>query len=299
MRRMGIVNGVLAPMEPDKWTVWNTPDAELLAKIGPGEVTRAVPWSGLTREQKDFQRTKMAIHAAMITRMDAEIGKVLRQVDAMGAGEDTVVLFVSDNGASSEQLIRGDGHDASAPPGSARSYLGLGPGWSSNSNAPFRLHKSWLHEGGIASPLIVRWTNGVKDRNALRRTPAHFVDIVPTLVDLAGGGPTRPDGGPPLSGRSLAPAFGRDREIAREFLYFNHNNNRALRVGNWKLLSTGEKGPWELFDLSKDRCEQRNLAALQGGRVDRMARLWEEQDAGYARVREAAAPTTKTRMAGG
>ena len=160
MQRMGIVNCPLAPLEPNMWTRWNTPDEELFAKIGPGEVTRAVPWSTLTAEQKQFQRTKMAIHAAMITRMDTEIGKVLKQLQAMGAERDTVVIFLSDNGASSEQIIRGDGHDSSAPMGSARTHLGLGPGWSSCANAPFRLHKSWVNEGGIATPLIVRWPNG-------------------------------------------------------------------------------------------------------------------------------------------
>ena len=116
MTRMGLISCSLAPLEPNMWTKWNTPDAELLAKIGPGEVTRAVPWSSLTKEQKDFQGTKMAIHAAMTTRMDTEIGKVLSQIEAMGQTRDTVVIFLSDNGASSEQLIRGDGHDSTAPP---------------------------------------------------------------------------------------------------------------------------------------------------------------------------------------
>ena len=293
MRRMGLVNCALAPREPGMWTTWNTPDAELIAKIGKGEVTRAVAWSSLTPEQKEFQRLKMALHAAMISRMDAEIGKVLKQVDAMGATNDTVVLFLSDNGASSEQLIRGDGHDATAPPGSARTFLGLGPGWSTNSNTPFRLHKSWLHEGGIASPLIVHWPNGIKDRNALRHDPCHFVDVGPTLIDLAGGS------APALSGKSIAPAFQKSGAVTRDFLYFNHNNNRALRVGNWKALSTGQNGPWELYDLSKDRCEQRNLAGSEPGRLKRMVELWERQDAEYARVREAAPPTAKPRMAGG
>src|SRR5258708_31677299 len=105
------------------WTRWNTPDEELLAKVGPGEVARAVAWNALTAEQKKLQRTKMAIHAAMITRMDLEIGKVLDQLQAMNAYHDTVILFLSDNGASSEQLIRGDGHDSGAPLGSARSFL--------------------------------------------------------------------------------------------------------------------------------------------------------------------------------
>ena len=145
MRRTGLVNCALAPLEPNMWTRWNTPDEELVAKIGRGEVTRAVPWSTLTPEQKSLQRTKMAIHAAMITRMDVEIGKTLNQLEAMGASRDTVILFLSDNGASSEQLIRGDGHDRTAPLGSARSFLGLGPGWSTCSNTPFRLHKSWVN----------------------------------------------------------------------------------------------------------------------------------------------------------
>ena len=298
MRRMGLIDCSLAPLEPNMWTRWNTPDEELFAKIGKGEVTRAVPWSSLTTEQKEFQRAKMAIHAAMITRMDLEIGKLLRQVEAMGATRDTVVIFLSDNGASSEQLIRGDGHDASAPLGSARTFLGLGPGWSSCSNAPFRLHKSWVNEGGIASPLIVHWPAGIRDRNQLRHDPCHFVDIVPTIVDLAGGKATA-EGGPPLAGRSIAPAFQKDGAAPHEFIYFNHNNNRAIRKGDWKLIATGTEGPWELYDLKRDRSEQHDLAASQPDRVNQLAGLWQDRDTEYARVREAAPPTNKKRMPGG
>jgi arylsulfatase A-like enzyme len=298
MRRMGLINCPLAPLEPNMWTRWNTPDEELFAKIGPGEVTRALPWSTLNPEQKAFQRTKMAIHAAMITRMDAEIGKVLKQVETMGALRDTVVVFLSDNGASSEQLIRGDGHERTAPPGSAQSFLGLGPGWSSCSNAPFRLHKSWVNEGGIASPLIVHWPNGIADRNQLRHDPCHFVDVVPTLVDLAGGS-TRVEGGPPLAGRSIAPAFRKDGAAPRDFLYFNHNDNRAIRMGDWKLIGTGKDGPWELYDMARDRSEQHDVAAGAKARVEKMAAMWTEQDAAYAKTRESAPPTRKKRMAGG
>jgi len=298
MRAMGIVNCGLPPLEPNMWTKWNTPDEELLAKIGAGEVARAVPWSTLTREEQRLQRTKMAIHAAMVTRIDLEIGKVLEQLRTMNAERDTVVLFLSDNGASSEQLIRGDGHDPAAPPGSARSYLGLGPGWSSCSNTPLRLHKSWVNEGGIASPLIVHWPNGIKDRDKLRRNPGHFVDVLPTLVDLAGGSvdAVAESRAPPLAGRSLAPAFQRDGTAAHECLYFNHSNNRAIRVGDWKLIATGQEGPWELYDLGKDRCEQQDLAAANPDRVRRLAALWKEQDDEYVRRRESWAPTTKRRM---
>lgn len=301
MRRMGLVNCALPPLEPNMWTRWNTPDGQLIATIGPGEVTRAVAWSTLTPEQKRFQRTKMAIHAAMITRMDLEIGKVLSQVEAMGAARDTLVVFLSDNGASSEQLIRGDGHDAAAPPGSARSFLGLGPGWSSCSNTPLRLHKSWVNEGGIASPLIVHWPNGIKDQDKLRHDPCHFVDILPTLVDLAGGDPAKnaPPGGPPLAGRTLAPAFRRDGGAPHDFLYFNHNNNRAIRVGDSKLIATGEQGPWELYALATDRCELKNLADVHPDRVQKLAAMWRERDEAFARLRESAPPTTRPRMRAG
>jgi arylsulfatase len=237
----------------------------------------------------------MAIHAAMITRMDVEIGKLLKQVEAMGQLDDTVVLFLSDNGASSEQLIRGDGHDSSAPLGSARTHLGLGPGWASCSNAPFRLHKSWVNEGGIASPLIVQWPNGFKARNQLRHDPCHFVDVLPTLVDLAGGNPAAPSG-PGLAGRSIAPAFAKDGSVSRDFLYFNHNHNRAIRVGDWKLISTGDDGPWELYDLAKDRAEQKNLAGAQPDRVRELAVKWKQIDDGFARERESAPPSAKTLM---
>ncbi|MEO7650695.1 MAG: arylsulfatase, partial [Bryobacteraceae bacterium] len=265
MRRMGLINTPLSALEPDIRPAWNTTDQELLAKIGPGEVMNAVPWSTLTAGQKKFQRTKMAIHAAMITRMDREIGRVLNQLKAMDAFRDTLILFLSDNGASAEQLIRADGHDPAAAPGSGRSHLCLGPGWSSNSNAPFRLHKSWVHEGGIASPLIAHWPAGIRDHGKLRHNPCHFVDLVPTLVDLAGGNANSlaPAGAPPLAGRSITPAFAKDGTVPREFLYFNHSNNRAIRVGDTKAVAIGKDGPWELYDLKTDRAEQKNLAPSQ------------------------------------
>ena len=134
MRRMGLVNCALAPLEPKMWTPWNTPDEELFAKIGKAEVARAVPWSTLTPEQKDFQRTKMAIHAAMITRMDLEIGKVLDQLKAMDAERDTVVLFSATTAraraADSRRRTR------SGAPQSAKSFR-YRPRMGGCSNAPF------------------------------------------------------------------------------------------------------------------------------------------------------------------
>ena len=294
LRKMGIVNCGLAPLEPNVWPSWNLSEAELHARVGPGEVARAVPWSSLSEEQKRLQRTKMAIYAAMITRMDQEIGRVIGQLKAMGAFRDTVIFFLSDNGASAELIIRADGHDPRAEPGSARTHLCLGPGWSTASNTPFRLHKSWVHEGGIASPWIVHWPAGIRDAGALRHDCCHFIDVPVTLLELAGGDPNRPpaEGAPRFSGISIASAFARDGILRREFLYFNHNNNRALRVGDWKLVAAGADGPWELYDLARDRAEQDNLIARFPERAEKLAARWKQLDEEFARQRETSPPAS-------
>ena len=298
MKKMGLVNCPLAPFDPGIWPGWNLPSEELTARIGPGEVTRAVPWASLTAVQQTFQRAKMAIHAAMIDRMDQEIGRVVTQLKAMNAFDNTVIVFVSDNGASAEQLIRGDGHDPQAAPGSALSHLCLGPGWSTAANTPFRLHKSWVHEGGISSPWIMHWPKGIADHGKLRHTPCHLVDLLPTMLDLAGGDPRGnlvPDA-PPLAGRSLAKAFPRDVRVERDYLYFHHNQNRALRVGDFKLVAIGQNGPWALYDLAKDRSEQHDLASSQPERVSQMAARWKQIDQGFVTTREAATPASLPRM---
>jgi arylsulfatase len=286
MTDMGIVNCELSPLQPNVKPGWNLKEDALAKRIGPGEAGRAVPWNKLTDAQKTFQATKMAIHAAMIDRMDREIGRVLNKLKSIGALENTVIMFLSDNGASAEQMIRSDGHDPSAAPGSWRSHLCLGPGWSTASNTPFRMHKSWVHEGGIASPLIVHWPAGLKARGKLRHNPGHFVDVLPTVLELAGverpagwkGKPT-----PPLAGRSIASAFTRDNSADHEFLYFNHSGNRAIRVGHWKLVSAGRKGPWELYDLRTDRCELKNLAAKYPEKVSELSKAWQSREKAFRR----------------
>lgn len=282
LREIGMVNCDLAALEPDVTAGWSLSEEKLTEMIGPGESGRAVPWTELTEEQKRFQATKMAIHAGMIDRMDHDIGRVLDQIKAMGAFEDTLILFVSDNGASAEQIIRGDMHDPSAPLGSARSYLCLGPGWSTAANTPFRLHKSWVHEGGTASPLIAHWPKGIAARGELRHNPCHFIDFLPTILELAGGqapsGPPDTEAGPPLPGKSLVPVFAKDGTVKHEFLYFHHIGHRAIRVGDWKLVAKGKDGPWELYDLKTDRCEQKNLADRHPQKVREMAQLWQDSE---------------------
>lgn len=279
LRAEGIIDCDLSKPEPQTIPKWNLPEKDLHERIGPGEAGHAVPWTDLSDEQRRFQATKMAIHAAMVHRMDRDIGRVLDQIKAMNAHEDTLVFFLSDNGASAEQIIRGDGHDPAAAPGSAASYLCLGPGWSTAANTPFRLHKSWVHEGGIATPLIVHWPKGIAARGALRHTTGHCIDFVPTLLDLLKIDPPKTwnDLEPPaLPGRSLLPAFAQDRQIKRDFFFFSHINNRALRVGDYKLVRTQADADWSLYNLAKDRDESENLAQKLPDKVKEMADLWLE-----------------------
>ena len=277
-KTMGIVNTSLSALEREVGPPYDF--SEELKKLGPGEINRPLPWLDLTTEQREFQATKMSIHAAMVDRMDQEIGRVLAQVKAMGASDNTLVLFLSDNGASAELMVRGDGHDVNAAPGSAGSFLCLGPGFSSAANTPFRRHKTWVHEGGIATPLIVQWPKGIATRGELRHNPGHLVDLVPTILEITGtkalgtvdGKPV-----PPAPGRSLVPAFTKDGSVSHEFIWWQHEGNRALRAGDWKIVAAGTEAPWELYDLKTDRAESHNLALQKPDKVSELAKLWTQQ----------------------
>lgn len=290
-RELGIKVGDLSPLEPDVGPPYHFP--EQLKILGPGEINRPLPWEELTEEQRRFQATKMAIHAAMIDRMDQEIGRVLDQLRDMDALDNTFVCFLSDNGASAEIMVRGDGHDPEAAPGSAETYLCLGPGFSSAANTPFRRHKTWVHEGGISTPFIVSWPDGIQAKNELRSTVGHVIDIAPTVLDLAGVSIT-PRNAPPMPGTSLKPAFNCDSTPLHEELWFYHESNRALRQGDWKIVHGSKVRPfpwrqsaeaaaeklletnWSLYNLAEDRAEQTDLAEMYPVKVKAMAERWAE-----------------------
>ena len=283
-QEMGITRTTLSALEREVGPPYAFPEA--MEKLGPGEVNRPLPWSELTEEQRRFQATKMAIHAAMVDRMDQEIGRIVTQLKAMGAYQNTLILFASDNGASAEIMVRNGGHDPQAAPGSAASYLCLGPGFSSASNTPHRRHKTWVHEGGISTPLIAHWPAGIAARGELRHTPAHVIDFVPTVLELAGIQKPKEWNGEPVPeapGKSLVPALPRDETIARDSLWWLHEGHRAVRVGDWKLVAA--KGdPWALYDLRSDRAERHDLAASMPDKAGELRQVWEQQTASFTEL---------------
>lgn len=274
LREMGIVNGGLSRLDPDIVPRRNLTESELREKVDRREIAHAVSWRSLTPAEREFQAEKMAVHAAMVHRIDLEIGRVMRQLEKMGAVEDTLVFFLSDNGASAEQFVRRSLHIPGAEVGSPDSYLCIGPGWSSASNTPFRLHKSWVHEGGIATPLIVHWPAAIEGGGELRTSPSHLIDLLPTIKEVLGDG-ARPDtSAPPLPGISLVPEFQRDGALQREYLWWDHDGNRAIRVGDWKLVSL-RSSAWELYDLGQDRAESHNLAERHPDKARELASAWQ------------------------
>ena len=270
-----------------------------IEKLGSGEVNRPIPWSMLTPEQKEFQISKMAVHAAMIDEMDVSIGRIVEHIKQQkGRWENTLVMFLSDNGASAEIMVRGDGHDPQAPAGAGASYLCLGPGWSTVSNTPFRRHKTWNHEGGIATPMIAHWPNVIKPQSEPIETPRHVVDVVPTILELAAlpkqadsnrrvepveGGVRKP---PAFAGESFLEDLQQDvaqnTDVKTErILWWQHEGNRALRWGEWKIVAAGKDAQWELYNLNVDRSETHDLATLHADVVDRLVKKWHEMTAQF------------------
>lgn len=272
-KKLGLQVAALSPLEPEVGPPYDFPEA--LEQLGPGEINRPLPWEKLTQEQQPFQAAKMALHAAMIDRMDREIGRVIAELKAMNAFDNTLIVFLSDNGASAEIMVRGDGHDPAAAPGSAATHLCLGPGFSSAANTPFRRHKTWVHEGGISTPFIAHWPAGIPEKNALRTKPAHVIDLAPTVLQLAGAPVAALPGAPALPGRSLVPAFAANDAEIHDALWFYHENNRALRQGDWKIVADNRTEAWSLYHLAEDRAEQHDLAAAQPERVQAMAAHWQ------------------------
>ncbi len=231
-------------------------------------------WDSLSPEKKDLFDLKMAVYAAQIDRMDQNIGRLLAKLRELGVEENTLVLFLQDNGGCAEEVNRGA---KGAPPGVADSFLSYGLPWAHASNTPFRLYKHWVHEGGISTPLIANWPAVIKKKGALTEQPGHLIDLMATCLDVAKAGYPREFNGhavTPLEGKSLLPIFeGKTRE-EHEAIFWEHEGNRAVRQGKWKLVSRFPGG-WELYDLEADRTELHDTAIEHPDKVKELSALYD------------------------
>ena len=259
-----------------------------------------------TVANKPWEVRCMEVYAAMIERMDQGVGKVVDSLEQNHCLENTLILFMQDNGGCQEEVgrVAQPRQDQYAPipadaisteiypkqtrdgrpvlmgpevmPGPDNTYIAYGPGWANSSNTPFRLYKHYVHEGGISTPLIAHWPKGIQRKGELERQPGHLIDIMATCIDVGNARYPRQRNAvevTPPQGKSLVPAF-QGQALNREALYWEHEGNHAIRIGNWKLVAKGEEGPWELYDVSTDRAEMHDLAAQQPERVAQMAGQW-------------------------
>jgi arylsulfatase A-like enzyme len=236
---------------------------------------RVQAWDNLSDKDKDRFDHIMAIYAACIAHMDTAVGRVVAALKQRDVLDNTLIMFMSDNGGNAESGP--DGRLEGDSPGAAGSTVFCGQSWATLENTPFRRYKHYNHEGGIATPLVVHWPAGFAARGELRQQPGHLVDIMATCVDVGDAKyPAQFQGKPiiAMEGRSLVPAFA-DKPIEREALYWEHEGNAAVRVGDWKLVRFGRNGTWELYDLKADRTELHDLAAGQPERAKELAAKWD------------------------
>jgi len=226
------------------------------------------PWDDI--EDKEWWAHLMAVYAAMMDRMDQGIGRVMDTLREIGEDENTLVLFLSDNGGCHESVAGRNLHDPDSVVGERGSYLGYKRPWANASNTPFRLFKHWIHEGGIATPLVARWPAQIRGGGNLTGQTGHIVDFMPTFLEMAGAEyPETHQGQPvtPHAGRSLLPIFRGEEREAHPRIYWEHMNNRAVRAGDWKLVSTKDD-TWELYNLAEDRTELNNLIETEAERAE-------------------------------
>ncbi len=236
-------------------------------------------WTDVSEADRSEWDLRMSVYSAMIDCMDRGIGRVLDSIHRIGAAENTVVLFLSDNGASAEALDSWPNPDRGNVPGSvtgtSESHRCLEVGWANAANTPFREHKMWVQEGGISSPFIISWPGRIAATGTFTNEVGHIIDLMPTCLNLAGVAyPQELQGRKliPLEGHSLVPVF-QGHELGPRNLAWEHEGNRAIRSGDWKLVASF-RGPWELFDLKSDRSETHNLAATHPAEVEKLKNEW-------------------------
>ncbi|HEY8751926.1 MAG TPA: arylsulfatase [Tepidisphaeraceae bacterium] len=263
-------------------------------------------------KDKQWEARCMEVYAAMLDRMDQNIGKIVHTLREQGQLDNTLLLFLQDNGGNYEPLGRNprqslarpdhatlpplpadyiqtksrpdqtrdgwpmrDGHNVM--PGTADTYIAYGQGWANVSNTPFREYKHFVHEGGISTPLIAHWPARITRKGELEKQPGHLIDLMATCVDLAGATyPKELDGQAiyPMEGTTLLPAF-MGKPLPERPIFWEHEGNRAMRQGDWKLVAKSPGGKWELYNIIKDRTEMHDLWAAEADRTASMTKDWE------------------------
>jgi arylsulfatase A-like enzyme len=271
-----------------------------------------IPTEWKEKEHWQWDKRNMEVYAAMVDSMDQGIGRIVESLKDTGQFENTLICFFQDNGGCAEGYGRGgigksradqpslatlpadylqpdmtpkqtrDGYPMrtgkGAMAGPADTAIGYGRGWATVSNTPFREYKHWTHEGGISTPLIVHWPDEVKRHGELESTTGHLVDLMATAVDVADASyPKTFHTGQsikPMEGKSLLPAFA-GQQVQREAIYWEHEGNRAIRVGDMKLVAKGAKGGWELYNIANDRSEQNDLSDQRPRLVEKLSAMWQ------------------------
>jgi arylsulfatase A-like enzyme len=258
-------------------------------------------------EKKDWEARCMEVYAAQVDRLDQGVGKIVQSLRETGQLDNTLILILSDNGGCAEDMGRfaqkarweatttqpmkatdlqlklnpmytRDGRPVrngkGQMPGGEESFIAYGKGWANVSNTPFREYKHWVHEGGISTPLIAHWPKGISRSGAMERQAGHVIDLMPTCVELAGA--TYPKGITPMQGVSLVKAFGGEKLERERPIFWEHEGNRAVREGKWKLVAKGKEGAWELYDMEVDRTELHDLAGENAEKAAEMAEKWQK-----------------------
>jgi arylsulfatase A-like enzyme len=258
----------------------------------PNRDPQELPWNDIDPAYIDWFDTRMAVYTAMIQRLDQGVGAIIKEVKARGDADNTLIIFLSDNGGCAEEVTPeglGDGfptatragkpihlgNDPAFMPGPEDTYESYGLEWAGLSNTPFRKYKSFVHEGGISTPLIAYWPGRIKP--GITREIGHVIDFMPTLLEVAQATYPKEYKGhaiTPVEGRSLLPVLaGQSRP---EVVYgWEHEGNRAVRVGDWKMVSMS-RHPWELYDLNKDRLETHDLAQSMPEKLAEMESKYNE-----------------------
>jgi arylsulfatase len=249
-----------AGLLPAKWELSPRPD-------------HVPAWKELDAEERQWEADRMEVFAAMVDVLDQNIGRLVAVLQEKEIFENTLIMFCSDNGACPFERTRG----RHLKPWDPMSYWTYDASWAHAGNTPFRLYKQNQHEGGISSPMIAHWPEGITAaQGSVTRQPGHLIDFMATCIDVSGAKYPQQIGDrimDPLQGVSLVPIFHGETRKPHETLYFHFGTDRALRQGAWKLVSA-KLGRWELYNLDDDRTELNDLSAQDPGRVARMAAEW-------------------------